>query len=199
MKKQEKTETQKKKKLLGGRNSNETWCHTRQRGEQALRRRTGGRLEGEALGSPRMAARTAAVEATLEGLLEKRPEPRQPRAQGRGPGPGASRKHLQKALRRASKVGGPGPSGSRGAHWVVVLQAPAAFEALARVADRIAAADLPEEVVDGLAPACLHPLKKKCARSGLARSCAGGWGGLSWPGGRRSSPKAFEGTSSERA
>ena len=38
---------------------------------------------------------------------------------------------------------------------------PAAFEALARVADRIAGADLPEAVADGLATVSLHPLKKK--------------------------------------
>ena len=153
----------------------------RQRGAEAVGRRTGGRLQGEALarevlrrtalreyskaasllGSPGMAAPTPAVEATLEQLLEKRPAPRRPPARGRGPGPGVSRKHLREALRRASKVAGPGPSGSRGVHWAVVLQAPAAFEAFARLADRIAAADLPEEVVDGLAAVCLHPLKKK--------------------------------------
>ena len=108
----------------------------RHRGEEALGRRTGGRLEGEALarevlrrtalreyskaasllGSPGMAAPTATVEAKLEELLEKRPAPRQPPARGRGPGPGVSRKHFREALRRASKVAGPGPSGSRGAH-----------------------------------------------------------------------------------
>ena len=151
------------------------------RGGEARRRRTGGRLEGEALarevlrrtalreyskaasllGSPGMAAPTPAVEAKLEGLLEKRAAPRRPPARGGGPGPGVARKHFREALRRASKVAGPGPSGSRGAHWAVVLQVPAAFEALARVADRIAAADLPDEVVDGLAAVCLHPLKKK--------------------------------------
>ena len=152
-----------------------------QRGAEAVGRRTGGRLEGEALarevlrrtalreyskaasllGSPGMAAPTATVEAKLEELLEKRPEQRRPPARGRGPGPGVSRKHFREALRRASKVAGPGPSGSRGAQWAVVLQVPSAFEALARVADRIVPADLPEVVVDGLAPACLHPLKKK--------------------------------------
>jgi hypothetical protein len=58
-------------------------------------------------------------------------------------------------------VSGPGPSGSRAAHWAVVLQTPAAFEAVAKVADRMAAADLPEAALEGLAPVCLHPLKKK--------------------------------------
>ena len=71
------------------------------------------------------------------------------------------RRHFREALRRASRVAGPGPSGSRTAHWAVVLQVPAAFEALAKVADRLAAADLPEEAVEGLAAVCLHPLKKK--------------------------------------
>ena len=36
------------------------------------------------------------------------------------------------ALRRASRGAGPGPSGSRGGHWAVVLQVPAALEGLAR-------------------------------------------------------------------
>ena len=114
----------------------------RQRGAEAAQRRTGGRLEGEALarevlrrtalreyskaasllGSPGMAAPTPAVEEVLEGLLEKRDEPRVPPGRGSGPGPGVSRKHLREALRRASRVAGPGPSGSRAAHWAVLLQ-----------------------------------------------------------------------------
>ena len=153
----------------------------RQRGGEAAQRRTGGRLEGEALarealrrialreyskaasllGSPGMAAPTPAVEEELQGLLEKRDEPRVPPRRGSGPGPGVSRKHLSEALRRASRVAGPGPSGSRGGHWAVVLQVPGALESLAKVADRVAAADLPEEVVAGLAAVCLHPLRKK--------------------------------------
>ena len=155
----------------------------RQRGGEAAQRRTGGRLEGEALarevlrrtalreyskaasllGSPGMAAPTPAVEEVLEGLLEKRDEPRVPPGRGSGPGPGVSRKHLREALRRASRVAGPGPSGSRATHWAVVLQVPTALESLAKVADRVAAADLPEEVVVGLAAVCLHPLRKKPA------------------------------------
>ena len=55
----------------------------------------------------------------------------------------------------------------------------AALEALARVADRIAAADLPEEVVDGLAP----PQEEARGRAagGSGRSHAGWWGALSLP------------------
>ena len=113
------------------------------------------------LGSPGMAAPTPAVESALHGLLEKREEPRVPPRRGCGPGPGVPRKHFREALRRASRVSGPGPSGSRAAHWAVVLQVPAAFESLAKVADKVAAADLPEEMVAGLAAVCLHPLRKK--------------------------------------
>ena len=68
---------------------------------------------------------------------------------------------LRESLRRASRVSGPGPSGSRSVHRAVTLQNPAASEALGRVADRVAAADLPEEAVAGLAAVCLHPLRKK--------------------------------------
>ena len=152
-----------------------------ERGAEAARRRTGGRLEGETLarevlrrtalreyskaasllGSPGMAAPTPAVGELLGSLLKKRAEPRVPPRRGSGPGPGVQRKHFREALRRASCVSGPGPSGSRAAHWAVVLQVPAAFESLARVADKVAAADLPEEVVAGLAAVCLHPLRKK--------------------------------------
>ena len=38
-----------------------------------------------------------------------------------------------------------------------------ALESLAKVADRVAAADLSEEVVAGLAAVCLHPLREKPA------------------------------------
>ena len=149
----------------------------RVRGAEARARRTGGRLEGEALarevlrraalkefakaasllGSPWMAAPTPAVEEALRGLLEQRPAPRVPPARGAGPGPGVSRKHFREALRRASRVSGPGPSGSRAAHWAVVLRSPAALDSLALLADRVAAADLPEEAVVGLAAVCLRP------------------------------------------
>ena len=43
----------------------------------------------------------------------------------------------------------------------VALQVPATFESLAKAADKVAAADLPEEMVVGLAAVCLHPLRKK--------------------------------------
>ena len=104
----------------------------RERGEEARRRRTGGRLEDEALareglrrvslgeyakaagllGSPGMATPAKSVEEVLEALLVRRPKPRTPPARGAGPGPGVDRKHFREALRRASRVSGPGPSGT---------------------------------------------------------------------------------------
>ena len=41
------------------------------------------------------------------------------------------------------------------------MQSPAALDSVAMVADRVAAADVPEEAADALAAVCLHPLKKK--------------------------------------
>ena len=43
----------------------------------------------------------------------------------------------------------------------MLLQSPAALDSVAMVADRVAAADVPEEAADALAAVCLHPLKKK--------------------------------------
>ena len=52
-------------------------------------------------------------------------------------------------------MSGPGPSGARAVHWAAALHSPVAMEALALVADRVAAADLPEAAVAGLADICV--------------------------------------------
>ena len=73
-------------------------------------------------------------------------------------------RHLAKALRKAPRSSGPGPSGSRFTHWQACQHSPGAMTALREVVDRVVSGRVPPDAAAGLALTALTPLWKKNGR-----------------------------------
>ena len=99
----------------------------------------------------------------MQKLLQPPDKPLAPLAPPPRPGPAPalwSRKDTKQALSHTPKGGGAAVGGARWEHWRVVLGTPSAVTALHEMLQRVAAADLPQSVVDAFALAKLTALNK---------------------------------------
>jgi len=116
------------------------------------------------LAQAKVAAPTPEVLAELRSLLVVMGQERGALAADPDAAEEVPARTLAKELRKAPRSSGPGPSGSRFAHWQTCQHSPGAMAALGKVVDRIASGQVPPGAAAGLALTTLTPLRKKNGR-----------------------------------